>query len=289
MMQAHANLGELLLQQFDLEGALAAFSAAIKAEGKASELWRRRGLCEYQLGAFEQAFASYQTARTLAPTDARTALDLASVRTAQQRYRDALPFVRESLALQAGGADAENLLLYLKQQLCDWEGIDALFERQRARLHAEDAALAPPHNFLALPYTPAELRLAASMWARMRIRADAPPRLPAVAPASGKLRIAYFGPDFRAHPLANLLSEVIELHDRSRFEISGYAMGRSDGSEARARFARAFDHFHDVASLSTDEIVRRIRDDGVSILLDTSGYVIHARPEVLPPASRRSR
>jgi predicted O-linked N-acetylglucosamine transferase (SPINDLY family) len=79
---------------------------------------------------------------------------------------------------------------------------------------------------------------------------------------------------------------VIEAHDRSRFEVFGYSFGPDDLSEARARFARAFDRFVDIRAESVEATAQRIRDDRIAVLFDTGGYVLGARSEVfaLEPA-----
>ncbi|MDQ2962949.1 MAG: glycosyltransferase, partial [Pseudomonadota bacterium] len=170
--------------------------------------------------------------------------------------------------------------LYVRQQTCAWDELEPSIERVRALLGQPDVPAVSPHNLLALPFSPAELLAAARHWVRERIglRAAAPPEPPGLA--SGRLRIAYFGSDFRAHPLASLLTEVIERHDRERVEVFGYSFGPDDGSSARARFGRAFDHFVDVRRESVEATAQRIRSDGVAVLFDTGGYVHNARSEV---------
>ena len=59
-----------------------------------------------------------------------------------------------------------------------------------------------------------------------------------------RLRLAYVSPDFRVHPLAYLIADLLERHDRARFEVIGVSLGPSDGSDIRARIAGAFDRFH---------------------------------------------
>jgi predicted O-linked N-acetylglucosamine transferase (SPINDLY family) len=279
-MEAHANLGELWSARGDDVRAGCAFAAAIGCNDRIAQLWSRKGVSEYRAGALDDAHASFLRARDLAPGDVKVLLDLARVRTARKQYAEAHALVSEALQLDPADADAENVLLYLQQHLCEWHGLDRLFQRQRSRLETRHTALVTPHNMLALPYSLPELKEGARRWSLERIRADVPPRPHAARSSGARLRIAYCGPDFRAHPLANLLTEVIELHDRSRFEVIGYSVGPDDRSAERERFARAFDRFDDVAAESSQSIAQRIRDDGIAILLDTSGYVLQARNDV---------
>ncbi|MGH8742575.1 MAG: hypothetical protein ACREUN_16755, partial [Burkholderiales bacterium] len=96
-----------------------------------------------------------------------------------------------------------------------------------------------------------------------------------------KLRIGYLSGDFRDHPAAYLIAELIELHDRGRFEIAAYSYGPNDGSAIRARLARAFDRFVDLSALSHADAASRIHGDRTDILLDLTGYTSRARAEIL--------
>ena len=172
------------------------------------------------------------------------------------------------------------MLLYVDQHTCRWHDLDRLFELQRAAIRDPAAPPVVPHSLVALPFTPPELLMAARNWARHRIRPQLaqPPALADLV--AGRLRIAYIGSDFRTHALANLLTEVIETHDRSRFEVFGYSFGPDDRSPARARLSAAFDRFVDVRAETVEQTARRIRDDRIAILFDTGGYVANARSEI---------
>jgi predicted O-linked N-acetylglucosamine transferase (SPINDLY family) len=76
------------------------------------------------------------------------------------------------------------------------------------------------------------------------------------------------------------MAELFEHHDRGQFEVIGYSYGRDDGSPMRARLARAFDRFTDIAHLSHREAAARIRADEIDILIDLKGYTANARPQI---------
>jgi predicted O-linked N-acetylglucosamine transferase (SPINDLY family) len=277
---AHANLGDVLRMRHRFAEAAESYTRAARLNPNLAALWKQLGVCQQRLGALSAARASFERARQLAPDDAEALVDLASIDSAEQRYEQAGALAERALELRPDYADATNLLLYARQQTCDWRDWQRLVEERRASLARADVAATVPHNLFALPFTPSELLVAARKWAAQQFAGITPMTPSPPSLVDGKLRIAYIGPDFRTHPLANLLTEVIELHDRTRFEVFGYSYGPDDGSAARARFARAFDHFIDVRAESIEATARRIAGDRIAVLLDTSGYVIYSRSEI---------
>jgi len=280
MIEALANLADLLSQRARFADAVPLYEKAVTLNDGVAALWQNLGLAYYRLGVQSRASSALQRAIDLDPGSATSHTTLAASLLAQQRDAEALPHLQRALALDADAFEAQSMLLYAHQRICDWRDFDALFERQRSRLNAPDAPPVVPHNLLALPYTPPELLRAAQNWVSKRVSSNHPARLPRPASTSGKLRIAYLGSDFRTHALANLLTRVLELHDRARFEVFGYSFGPDDRSPARARFERAFDSFVDIRDETLERSAQRIRDDGIGILFDTGGYVLNARSEI---------
>jgi len=280
LLPAHANLGDVLSTRHRYAEAAASYARAAALDPKLAAVWNNLGFCQHRAGAPTAARTSFQRALSFAPDDPQALRGLASLDIAEQRYEHAAPLIERALALQPESAEAMNLLLYTRQHTCDWTDFERLLEAQRASLAQPEAPSITPHNLLALPYAPDELLAAARKWAKEHLGGINPGHPPPPSAVDGRVRIAYIGPDFRMHPLANLLTEVIERHDRARFEVFAYSFGPDDGSAARARFAAAFDRFVDVRGESFEATAHRIADDRVAVLFDTSGYVIHARSEI---------
>jgi protein O-GlcNAc transferase len=123
----------------------------------------------------------------------------------------------------------------------------------------------------------ASLHLACAKIYASRTAVPAPRK---IAAWNKKIRIGYVAAGFHHHPTAYLTAELLEVHDRSRFEIIGISLGPDDGSDIRARIIRGVDQFIDVSSKTDQEIVDLIRDMQIDILVDRSGYTTNARPGV---------
>jgi predicted O-linked N-acetylglucosamine transferase (SPINDLY family) len=93
--------------------------------------------------------------------------------------------------------------------------------------------------------------------------------------------VAYLSGDFREHAVAYCIAELLELHDRSKFEIIGASLGVDDGGETRSRIARSFDRFLDVRDKGDFEAAKLMRDLEVDIVVDLMGYTRHSRPGIL--------
>ena len=284
LAQAHANLADVLREQHRFMAAIPHYTAALELEPQVAQLWLNLGVARHRAGLLGAARQAFERALAIEPDAPEALVNLAASLTAEARYAEALPLLERAQhgahGSNAAAAQAQGTLLYVKQHTCDWRDLEGAVARQRAALGRVDAPLISPHNLLALPFTPAELRTAAEHWARERIRGPVTIEPAQAEDVDGLLRIGYVVSDFRAHALASLLTGVIEAHDRSRFEIFAYSYGPDDRSQERARFERAFDRFVDVRSKSIEATVQRIRSDRIAVLLDTAGYVLNARSEI---------
>jgi predicted O-linked N-acetylglucosamine transferase (SPINDLY family) len=77
-----------------------------------------------------------------------------------------------------------------------------------------------------------------------------------------------------------LMAKLLEGHDRSRFEIHAYSFGPDTDDEMRQRTRKGVEFFHDVRALSSEEIAKQARKDGVDIAIDLMGHTENARPEI---------
>jgi predicted O-linked N-acetylglucosamine transferase (SPINDLY family) len=164
--------------------------------------------------------------------------------------------------------------------LCNWKETERIGVRLKQMLASEDAAI-EPFTLLAYNIAPAEHLRAVRQYVRHRMPALVPFAPVAREPRAGKIKVAYLSSAFQRHPTGWQIGELIELHDRSRFEVLGISYGPDDGSEIRARLERAFDQFCDVTARSDREVAQLLRDAVVDIAVDLKGFTEQARPAIL--------
>jgi predicted O-linked N-acetylglucosamine transferase (SPINDLY family) len=93
---------------------------------------------------------------------------------------------------------------------------------------------------------------------------------------NGKIRIAYFSADFKNHPVALLIAELFEIHDKSQFEIYAFSLVKACDA-MRDRLQKAFDHFIDAEGMSDSAVAKLARDNSIDIAIDLSGFTQDSR------------
>ena len=114
----------------------------------------------------------------------------------------------------------------------------------------------------------------------MRRQCDRARAFPVLPPplASGRyshdnIRLAYISSDVGHHPVATQIVQLIESHDRGRFEVIGIGTNPDDGSPQRRRLVAAFDRFVDAHQQTpASSGAEQLRALEVDILVDLNGH-----------------
>ncbi len=229
----------------------------------------------------QEAIAAYFDALALRPDDAAIHHNLGLCFEDQQLNQEAAHCFNTALILGVGQQSlaTRGLALFVARGGCHWQDFDASLAALRGELQMlpDDASLRTvPFVHAAFTASRAEQRRAAASNARF-IAAEVQPLPPPPAdsawqPSERPLRLGYVSADFHDHATANLIAEVLEQHDRSRFEVRLYSHGPSDNSAMRARLETRCGAFVDVQQASDRQIAQRIRDDGIDLLIDLKGH-----------------
>jgi len=229
-------------------------------------------------GRNEEALRAWQEA--LQPVEARIALLNNRGRLLENmgRFAEAERELYASLLLQPDQPDVIHHWSHLRQRTCQWP----IFGPPVPGLTADELMRRQgPLGSLALCDDPAIQAQIAEEWLRRRVPA-APTRLsPPEGYAHDRIRVGYMSSDFCRHAVSFLIVDLLERHDRSRFEIFGYCSSREDGSDIRRRVIEAFDHHVPVKHLGDADLAHRIRADEIDILIDLNGLTLGARLETL--------
>jgi protein O-GlcNAc transferase len=276
------DLGSMLAQMGRLTEAVAAFRHAIEVAPDYPEAHNNLANVCQMTGNLDEAVAAYQRALRLNPDYAEAYRNLASALRRLGRMEEAVAALAKAVEIQPGYTEAAALLVHQLKDMCDWRMVDDLTEQLIDAVEGGSGAV-NPFVFMTLETTPAQQRKCAEQWARAkRLTGNKAENTDVQVPVEReRITVGYLSADFQEHATAHLISEMIELHDRSRFRVIGYSYGADDGGAARARLCSAFDQFVDFEHVSHADAAARIRADGVDILVDLKGYTTDARPEIM--------
>jgi protein O-GlcNAc transferase len=192
------------------------------------------------------------------------------------------------LGLQASELAARAQLVFLEREAARWgpaaEELAKLRDAvQRAPEHAAVETGPFPHAvFVDDPLE--QLKVARLYALHVGARVQPLPRRQAKA-GSGRLRIGYLSADFHQHATSQLMVQMLEHHDRTRYEVTLLSAGPDDGSPMRRRIEAACERFEDLRGLDVQAMARRIRALDIDILVDAKG-VTHGT--LLPVTAQRA-
>jgi len=198
---------------------------------------------------------------------------------ALKRHAEAVQSYRAARTLDPSLPDLTGALLDQQMRGCDWRDFTDLQSEVREGVRRGEPVTIP-FTFLAHNDDPADQM--ACVRTHMKVRF---PELPAPAwrgetQVHDRIRVAYVSSDFRTHAVSQLLAGLLEAHDRSRFEIHGYALPPQMADDMRRRVAAACDRFTDVSAWSDEAIVAHMREAGVDIAVDLNGFTTFCRPGI---------
>ena len=178
------------------------------------------------------------------------------------------------LGLDSSDLAARGLLAFLEREACRWAGADEVMASLRRDVLAlpDNAAVeVTAFAHAVLVDDPLEQLKAARHYA-LHVAAGYPP-LPrrAARRREGRVRIGYLSADFHQHPTSQLMAQMLESHDRDRFEVTLLSTGADDRSALRQRLRDGSEHFEDLHGQSFSAMAARIRALGIDILVDLKG------------------
>jgi len=275
----HLFRGNALKELNRLGEAVASYDRAIATYPQYAEAYANRGIVLMALGRMEEALASYDGALKIKPDAAATHFNRGHLLRMMQQFVAASAGFKAAAELDPQIDFLPGARLEASLQVCDWSEFDELVARITEGVRG-DLPVTHPATLLAAIDSPKLHLRAAQIWASRCCPPDAALGPPIVRGRPGKLRIGYFSEDFREHPLARLLADLIETHDRSRFEVLGFAFGPPSADEVRRRLERGFDRFidiHEISDLDAAALARRLE---VDIAVDLGGYTNNSRPGI---------
>ena len=306
---AHNDRGQALYQLGRLEEALGAFRKAAAIAPDFYEALNNQGNVLSELECQQEALAAFRRALALKPEKAAAHYNIALLFIAMNRLREARAALDQAVSLdplygeawfnrarvhddlgqdEQALADSDRALevkpelglaasksFFARARLCDWK--DRAARRDDLKRRCLEGQMLDVFPLLGAFDDPA-LHLTAAK--NMAKTVTAPRRFATRAPVHERLRVAYLSADFHEHPVAHQIVELIERHDRARFEVFGVCLHDGPDSAIRQRLKAAFEHFLESGGRSDAETARLLAEAEIDIAVDLNGYTTASRPRI---------
>jgi predicted O-linked N-acetylglucosamine transferase (SPINDLY family) len=249
---------------------------------QSAEAWQSLGDILSRVGQTQAAEDALRKAVELDPVLSTARIRLADVLISQFRLNEAEDACRKGIELDPASAAPHATLAEIAAQRWDFAQADSHY---RSALEQEPHNLRVlSHRLFQLNYAPATEPMeavAAALDYGQAARRD-------IAPFSDwtcsreprrRLRVGMVSGDFGRHPVGMFLKAPLRQVDRMGFELFGYSCNAID-DDVTAELKQSFSVWRNAAGLDDAELARRIRDDGIDILIDLSGHTEAGRLSV---------
>ena len=278
-VESHYSLGIIFQELGQFESAIKCYEKVLVIKPNFAEAYNNLGNAFNMLLQKDEAIKFYEKAIAIKSDYAGAYANLASVLKDLKRLEEAL-VIYESEIIQNSDLDfILGELLHTRMHLCIWDDLPNKLNELRKKINNSEKVL-NPFLLLALIDDPELQRKQAEICAiDLSTINNKLPRVNYYANHK-KIRIGYFSPDFREHPVGLLTAELYELHDRDHFEVYAFSLWAGKNDEVNLRIKAGVDNFYDVHMMSVKDIVLLSRSLEIDIAIDLGGFTAHSRLDI---------
>jgi protein O-GlcNAc transferase len=276
----HYNLGLTLVKLGRLHEAAACWRRALALAPNDPAALANLGNVLRELGQLDEAIDCHRRAIALDPNYPHAYTNLGNVLEEIGRLEEAEAAQRQAINLKPDFPEAYNNLGNALQKLARLGDAMECFTKAH-RLRPQDAIYC--NNLLSVATYRDDLDNAALKELHLKMGdsfAQSAPRPGLNDPRPERqLRIGYISSDLRDHPVARNLLPMLRRRDREAFAVFFYAhVHKTDETSTALRDLA--DGWVDIIGLSDAEAAKRIRADGIDILVSLAGRFDRNRPMI---------
>jgi predicted O-linked N-acetylglucosamine transferase (SPINDLY family) len=273
--QAWSNKSVVLNKMGQFREAYLACNRALSLNPDYVDAWCNKGNALNELKRYEEAIAHFDKALHLNPNFSEAWSNKGVSLKQLERYDEAIAHYEKSLSLKSDIDWVHGDLLHTKMKICSWLGLtDSLGDISKQVM--ANRKIAQPFSLLALNDDIFLHKKSAEIYAQDKYPLNPTLGLIRKHAVKEKIRIGYFSADFKNHPVAFLIAELFEIHNRNQFEIYAFSLENAN-DEMRGRLVTAFDYFIDAESMSDIEVAQLSREHSIDIAVDLTGFTQDSR------------
>lgn len=276
-LAAWLNMGLSFYAINKIDKALGCFINTLSLNPKLFEAHLNLSMLFCKTNLYEKAIHHGKIALSIQPNSFETHVNVAISLQKLKRHQEAIDHFNKALEVNSQSDFIFGELVRCKMEICDWSSF--LSDREKIKLAITNNVLVcQPLTFIGLFDNPELEYQCAKIYSENKFpKLTNQNKVAKKSSENSKIKIGYFSSDFYNHATSYLLVELIEKHDKNKFEIHGFSLGSSINDAMYERISKAFSSFHKVHNLSDNEIIQLCEELALDIAIDLKGFTNGSR------------
>ena len=272
-----SNRGNLLADLSFSSEAIDCYQKSLELNPNYPEAWTNYGNALFDLGRFDEARLAHEKALTLNSNYPEAWSNHGNALLELKLDELALESYQKAYSLKPFHPYLMGQLIGARHSLCIWNDyepsvsqlLDALGSRKLVTI---------PFGILQTPANSELQKRCATIFVKDRFPAiEAQEVQKRIKPPEDRIRIGYFSSDFKNHPVGILMLNLIQAHDRSKFEVLGFFLNKKSGDEVEQGLIASFDRTFDLFGLNDVAAKNLVLEQELDIAIDLNGHTAGAR------------
>ncbi len=300
--QGYNSLGNIFFKKNDFKEALEAYEKAIKLKFDYFETYHNTGNVYLKLGQIDKALKNYNLATKFNPNYLPAIKSKVDLHYIFKNHKLALEEIEIFLKKEPNNAsmyhkrgdvfsELNNLDLALKSyekayvlnpdkpfllgsiqltknKMCIWDDFSQIKKEVENKILKKEK-VSPPYTVTTVFDSPEFQFECAKIW-QNEYKIKEKKNFSFKKKDSKKIKLGFFSADFRVHAMGHLMVGMLELHDKSQFELYGFYFGPKIklNDELHDRIFKSFDKYIDISLMSDSETLNLCRELEIDIAID---------------------
>ena len=272
--EAYNNLGNINLELYK-------FDDALKNLKKSNEIkpnkaaYNNIGLVYKEKKDFDSSIYYFNKSLDLDPNFLNSLYNLGIVYSLKGKYKKTLEYFNKILKIDKNYQRVLGKILHCKQRICQWDDYNIKIKKLKEQILNNKNCIAPWDTLSISDSEEIQLK-SAQTWIKNNYISY---QFTNIQNKNKKIKIGYFSSDFYRTAVAKQIIEMIELHNKEKFDVIGFSLINKE-DDMQERLKKAFSKFINVENKSSDEIVELCNSTNLDIAIDLTGFTLNNRFEI---------
>ena len=276
--KVYLNYGNLLEKKNRDDVAIKMYNKSIELDPLQVESYSNLGHVYRKLGLEAYAEGIFNKAITIDPNFAPAYFNLANLYYDNKQIEKAVFNYDNALKLDDTIEHLMGVTLFAHSRICDWTDRKDKLDKIIEKIDNKEKVITP-FPVISLIDDPHIQRQNTEIYSK-KFPKNFLINKSRTVKDDEKIKIGYFSPDFRQHPIAYSVAELFENHNREEFEVHGFYFGIETKDKEYFRIKKAVDKFHEVSNYTDKETALLSNSEKIDIAVDLCCYTARHRTNI---------